>query len=250
MTLCTFSRRVSNEIMRIRCISQLPKSCMYLANSCFVHVAPRWCTMLNLDLSILGFLCHPVENQNQGLPLYLLLAPRSAATSLKHFDAGPIRTSLLFWTTPHHRDAKSIITGMCWHVLAPAYTWMLLHKCWCILMLSQICSFRMDPSSWCGTYVEAYHVCILFLKHFLHLESKKIQNCWDAICSWRQPTSTFGAEGSLKRSWRIKCISQLPKSCMFLAKSCFVHVAPRWCTMLNLESINAWILMSSNRKPK
>jgi hypothetical protein len=105
---------------RIRFTSQLPKSCMYLANSCFVHVAPRWCTMLNLDLSILRFLCHSVENQNQGLPSYLLLAPGSAATSLKHFDAGPIRTSLLFWTTPHHRDAKSIRTGICWHVLAPA----------------------------------------------------------------------------------------------------------------------------------
>jgi hypothetical protein len=117
-------------------------------------------------------------------------------------------------------------------------------------MLSQICSFRMDPSSWCVVYVEAYHVCILFLKHFLHLESKKIQNCWDAFCSLRLPTSTFGAEGSLMRSWSLSCISQLPKSCMFLAKSYFVHVAPRWCTMLNLESINAWILMSSNRKPK
>jgi hypothetical protein len=41
------------------------------------------------NLSMLGFLCHAIENQSQGLALYLLLEPGSAASSLKHSDAGP-----------------------------------------------------------------------------------------------------------------------------------------------------------------
>jgi hypothetical protein len=38
---------------------------------------------------MLGFLCHAIENQSQDLALYLLLAPGSVASSLKHFHAGP-----------------------------------------------------------------------------------------------------------------------------------------------------------------